>query len=57
MKEEQLAKKSCIIVHTVNPHGQINIKKYLEQYHKNFHIIDFIQLRKMKRSDFKMLDS
>lgn len=57
MKEEQLAKRSCVIVHTVNPQGQINIEKYLEQYHKNFHMIDFTQLRKMKRSDFKILGS
>ena len=57
MKEEQLAKDSCIIVHTVNPRGQRNIKKYLEQYHNNFYVINFTQLRKMKRSDFKMSSS
>ena len=54
MKEEQLAKNSCIVVHTVNPRGQRNIKRYLSQYHNNFHIIDFTQLRKMKREDFKL---
>jgi hypothetical protein len=54
MKEEQLAKSACIVVHTVNPRGQRNIKKYLESYHKNFHVISFVQLRKMKRSDFNM---
>lgn len=53
MKEEQLAKNSCIVVHTVNPRGQRNIKEYLSQYHNNFHVIDFTQLRKMKREDFK----
>lgn len=52
MKEEQLAKNALIVVHTVNPRGQRNIKKYLDQYHKNFHVISFVQLRKMKRSDF-----
>lgn len=57
MKEEQLAKEALIVVHTVNPRGQINIKKYLDQYHKNFHIISFVQLRKMKRSDFNLSGS
>jgi len=52
MKEEQLAKNACIVVHTVNPRGQRNIKKYLGQYHNNVHIIDFTKLRKMGRSDF-----
>ena len=52
MKEEQLAKDALIVVHTVNPRGQRNIEKYLKQYHGNFHIINFAQLRKMKRSDF-----
>lgn len=54
MKQEKLAQKACIVVHTVNPRGQRNIKKYLEEYHKNFYVINFTQLRKMKRSDFSM---
>ena len=57
MKEEQLCKNACVIVHTVNPRGQRNIKKYLGEYHKNFHIINFTQLRKMKRSDFQISGS
>jgi len=54
MKEEKLAKNACIVIHTVNPRGQRNIKKYLESYHDNIHMIDFPKLRKMHRSDFKM---
>lgn len=54
MKEEQLAKNALIVVHTVNPRGQRNIKKYLDKYHKNVHVISFPQLMKMKRSDFKL---
>ena len=54
MKEEQLAKTACIVVHTVNPRGQRNIKKYLEKYHNNVNMIDFTRLRKMKRSDFML---
>ncbi len=52
MKEEKLAKTACVVVHTVNPRGQRNIKKYLEKYHKNVNMINFTKLRKMKRSDF-----
>jgi hypothetical protein len=54
MKEEKLAQKACIVIHTVNPRGQRNIKKYLETYHKNINVISFPQLWKMKRSDFNM---
>lgn len=52
MKTEKLAQDACVIVHTVNPRGQRVIKRYLDEYHKNFHVIDFTQLRKMKRKDF-----
>lgn len=52
MRKEELAQDSCIIVHTVNPSGQNSMKKYLSEYHNNFHIIDFTKLRKMKREDF-----
>ena len=54
MKEEKLCQDSCVIVHTVNPHGQRNIRRYLGQYHSNFYVIDFTKLRKMKRKDFGM---
>ena len=53
MKEEKLAENACVIVHTVNPRGQRNIKKYLEEYHKDVYVISYVQLRKMKREDFK----
>ena len=54
MKEEKLAKNACIVVHTVNPRGQRNIKRYLGQYHNNVNMIDFTKLRKMKKEDFGM---
>ena len=57
MKEEQLAKNACIVIHTVNPRGQRNIKKYLESYHNDINMISFPQLWKMKRSDFKISGS
>ena len=52
MKTEELAKSACVVVHTVNPRGQRVIKRYLGEYHNNFYVIDFTQLRKMKREDF-----
>ena len=52
MKEEKLAQHVPVVVHTVNPRGQRVIKRYLEEYHKNIHIINFVQLRKMSKEDF-----
>lgn len=52
MKEERMALNSCIVVHTVNPRGQRNIKKYLDFYHNNVYMINFTKLIKMKRGDF-----
>jgi len=52
MKEEKLAPEATVVVHTVNPRGQRVIKRYLEEYHKDVHVINFVQLRKMKREDF-----
>ncbi len=52
MKEEKLAKKACVVVHTVNPRGQRVIQGYLKEYHNNFYMIDFTKLVKMKREDF-----
>ena len=52
MREEKLAQDAIVVVHTVNPRGQRVIKRYLEEYHKNIHVINFIQLRKMKKKDF-----
>ena len=54
MKNEQLAKNACIVVHSVNPIGQRNIKRHLEEYHDDINMIDFIRLARMKRSDFKI---
>jgi len=53
MRKEKLSSNACIIIHTVNPFGRINMKKYLKSYHKNVNVIDFTQLIKMKREDFK----
>ncbi len=53
MKENKLAKKSAIVIHSVNPIGQRNIKKYLDSYHSQVLQIPFTQLRKMKREDFQ----
>ena len=54
MRKEKLSPNACIIIHTVNPFGQANMKKYLKSYHKNVNMIDFTQLIKMKREDFKI---
>ena len=52
MKENKLAEKSAIVIHSVNPRGQRNMKKYLDTYHSQVLQIPFPQLRKMKREDF-----
>ena len=54
MMEDKLQSQATVVVHTVNPRGQRNMKKYLEKYHDDVHMIDFTMLRKMKRSDFKL---
>lgn len=54
MKEEKLAQSACIILHTVNPRGQRVMKRYLGEYHKDVHQIDFTKLKKMNREDFKL---
>jgi CheY-like chemotaxis protein len=53
MEEEQLAKDSCIVIHTVNPYGQKAMKRCLESYHDNFYCIDFTQLVSRKPISFK----
>jgi DNA-binding LytR/AlgR family response regulator len=53
MKDKKLAQKSAIIIHSVNPNGQTNIKKILEEYHPYVLILLFTQLKNMKRVDFK----
>lgn len=52
MVKNELAKNAIIIIHSVNLRG-IEMKKKLEKYHKNVHHINFFNLRKMKRNDFK----
>ena len=52
MKEEKLASTAPIVIHSVNPRGQRVMKRYLEEYHKDVHVINFTQLRKMKKEDF-----
>lgn len=54
MKENELAKNSAIVIHSVNTRGQRNIKRYLDKYHSQVYQIPFPQLMKMKREDFKV---
>ena len=54
MEKDKLNTDACIVVHTVNPVGRINIKKCLDSYHNNVNFIDFTQLKKLKRKDFKL---
>jgi len=52
MKENKLARDAAIVIHSVNPRGQRNMKKYLDEYHPQVLQIPFTQLIKMKREDF-----
>lgn len=52
MRDNKLAENSAIIIHSLNPVGQINIKKLLDDYHPQVHVIPFNKLRKMTREDF-----
>lgn len=54
MYQEKLAENACVVIHSVNTHGQRVMKRYLGKYHSNFHQIAFPQLMKMSRSDFNM---
>ena len=54
MKENKLAEKSAIVIHSVNPRGQRNMYKYLTEYHSQVHQIPFTELRKMTREDFNL---
>lgn len=51
MKNENLGRNSCIVIHTVNVRGQRVIPRYLQDY-PNVHLIPFPQLMNMKREDF-----
>lgn len=52
MVKNKLAQNAIIIIHTINIRGK-EMKKKLEEYHKNVHYINFFNLRKMKKNDFK----
>lgn len=52
MKEEELVKDGKVVIHTVNPHGQKAMRRYLDKYHNNIYVIPFPQLIKMKLEDF-----
>lgn len=54
MKMGQLAQDAIVVIHTVNPHGQRVMKRYLDSYHPSVYQIPFTELRKMKRSDFNI---
>ena len=53
MSQEKLAKDACIVIHSVNTLGRQAMKNHLDEYHNDVHLIDFHQLRKMKRTDFR----
>ena len=53
MKEEQLAKDACVVIHSVNPVGVEIMKNYLEEYHNSVKVIRYPSLLQMKRGDFK----
>jgi hypothetical protein len=53
MMEEKLCPDTCIVVHTVNPWGQRCMREHLETYHSNFYEIEFTELMKKSREDFK----
>lgn len=54
MHKEKLAKKSCIIIHTVNVGGQMRMRTHLSSYNDNVFVINFTNLIKMKREDFNI---
>jgi DNA-binding LytR/AlgR family response regulator len=54
MMENELAQDAAIVIHSVNPRGQRNMKKYLDKYHPQVLQIPFTQLRKMGREDFRL---
>lgn len=53
MRDNKLAEESAIVIHSLNPVGQKNIKRLLDDYHSQVIQIPFTQLKKMKRKDFK----
>ena len=52
MMEQKLQPQATVIVHTVNPHGQRAIVKYLKKYTDKVHLIPFTKLMHMDREDF-----
>jgi hypothetical protein len=48
------ALESTIIIHSSNIIARQRMQQSLESYHNNVMVIDFIQLKKMKREDFKL---
>ncbi len=52
MYENELAKDSAIVIHSVNPRGQRSMSCHLAKYHKQVLQIPFTELCKMKREDF-----
>lgn len=52
MRDNQLAKDAAIVIHSLNPIGQKNIRILLDDYHSQVYTIPFTELRKMSREDF-----
>jgi len=52
MIDNKLVQNAAIVIHSINIRGK-EMKKKLEEYHKNVHYISFFHLMKMKKEDFK----
>ena len=52
IKDNGLAKDAAIVIHSLNPIGQKNIKRLLDDYHSQVYTIPFTELKKMSRKDF-----
>jgi formylmethanofuran dehydrogenase subunit B len=52
MKELKLALNSIIVIHTVNPFGQISMMQDIRSYHDNVYLLPFPVLMKMHRESF-----
>tara|TARA_Y100000310_G_scaffold57488_2_gene52742 strand:+ start:64084 stop:64449 length:366 start_codon:yes stop_codon:yes gene_type:complete len=54
MMEEKLCLDTCIVIHTINPWGKYKMREHLQRYHKNFYEIEFTELVKKSREDFRL---
>jgi DNA-binding LytR/AlgR family response regulator len=54
MMKEKLAQDACIVIHTNNPWGRRIMREHFQTYHKNVYEIEFTELMKKNREDFKL---